>query len=88
MSSDTFNIRFFSSEIIEYESLYIFMLNTLPSKVLYIIDSMFLDILNDPGTNSNDKLFVAIHKTFNLCFKISFIVLGIPQVIPVVLKSF
>ena len=64
------------------------MLNTLPSKVLYIIDSMFLDILNDPGTNSNDKLFVAIHKTFNLCFKISFIVLGIPQVIPVVLKSF
>ena len=55
------------------------MLNTLPSKVLYIIDSMFLDILNDPGTNSNDKLFVAIHKTFNLCFKISFILKMTPK---------
>ena len=37
------------------------------------MDSVFLDILNDIGTNSNDKLFVLMHKTFNLPFKISFI---------------
>ena len=36
------------------------------------MDSVFLDILNDIGTNFNDKLFVLMHKTFNLPFKISF----------------
>ena len=78
-SKDTFNFRFFSSEIIEYESLYIFILNKLPSKALYLTDSVFLDILNDTGANSNDKLFVAIHKTFNLCFKIFFILKITPK---------
>ena len=38
-----------------------------------------LDILNDIGTNFNDKLFVLMHKTFNLPFKISFILKIIPR---------
>ena len=42
------------------------------------MDSVFLDILNDIGTNFNDKLFVLMHKTFNLPFKISFILKIIP----------
>ena len=36
-------------------------------------------ILNDIGTNFNDKLFVLMHKTFNLPFKISFILKIIPR---------
>ena len=38
-----------------------------------------IDILNDIGTNFNDKLFVLMHKTFNLPFKISFILKIIPR---------
>ena len=79
MFNNILKVIYFSLDSIEYKSLYIFILNILGSKELYLNDSLFLDILNDRGTNSNYKLLVSIHKVFNLLFKISFILKITPK---------